>query len=185
MWDGMNEFMGPVAAPSQALFSIISSLDFRPLTIISAVLDSSYLFALLLVAIVVAVALKAKDKKIGWRQAKFALVCMLLAFVIGYALKEITKVERPCASAQAKIPCRQDYSLPSLHAATAFALSLAYLGDRRHKRLFFILLAFAIFVSFSRVYLGMHSTIDVVAGFGIAGLAYAGALWLEGRGKRK
>ena len=73
-----------------------------------------------------------------------------------------------------KIPCPQDYALPSTHAAAAFALAVSLLGTS----LYFPALFFALFVSFSRIYIGVHTLADVSGGLAIALLAYYATLVL-------
>ena len=68
------------------------------------------------------------------------------------------------------------YSLPSGHAATAFAgaVALSYLW-RRAAPLFFLLAAA---IAYSRVYVGVHYPGDVLLGAAIG--AAVGAAWVYG-----
>ncbi len=66
-------------------------------------------------------------------------------------------------------------SMPSTHAATAFAAALAV--GLVHPRLRWPLLALAALIAFSRVWLGVHYPTDVIAGAAL-GAAIALGLWL-------
>ena len=106
-----------------------------------------------------------------------------LVFVIGvgcssllsYLLKDIFARTRPIASLTSAI----GYSFPSGHATTsaAFFLLMIYFFKNRFKskffRALFIILNVFFFalVGFSRIYLNMHWTSDVIGGFSL------GLLW--------
>lgn len=63
---------------------------------------------------------------------------------------------------QALLPNESGYSFPSGHSALTFAVATTvYL---HHKRLGIYLYAFALVVAISRVYVGVHYPIDILAG---------------------
>lgn len=95
-------------------------------------------------------------------------IALLLVFAANGALKEAYKVQRPCAEAPSKVPCPADYAFPSGHAMEFFAFAAAALGTS----LFLPYLALALFVSFSRLYLGVHVLNDVIAGALLGVLLY-------------
>ena len=114
-------------------------------------------------------------------------VCGLTAVVLAAALVDLVKglVDRvrppladPSITALVNVP--DSASFPSGHTATAFAAAVAV--GALHPRLRVPLIALAAFVGVSRVYLGVHFWVDVLAGaaLGIAvGLAAAAAVrWL-------
>lgn len=69
-------------------------------------------------------------------------------------------------------------SFPSGHAASAFALASVIAFTLKNKRLGIILLFTAIFVGYSRIYIGQHFLIDVIAG-SIIGVISGIICWLS------
>jgi undecaprenyl-diphosphatase len=90
--------------------------------------------------------------------------CVWTADLIVLAVKGLAERPRPSVAVPEAHPLMGagGYSMPSGHAATAFAgaVALAYLWRRGAP--FFLLLAAAI--AFSRVYVGVHYPGDVLAG---------------------
>ena len=109
------------------------------------------------------------------KRIPFIAAAVIIAFLLGFGLKPLIAEARPCVSAPGKVACPQDYSLPSLHSLLAFTLAVSALGNRS----FAIYLLYALFVAFSRVYLGVHSASDVMAGLALAFFAcvLAELLW--------
>jgi sphingosine-1-phosphate phosphatase 1 len=91
---------------------------------------------------------------------------------IGQALKEFFLEERPKYPAlQMQKKWSNEYSLPSTHAMSSpsIAITIMYFAVDRYE-INFYLAAFLAFiwimvVSWSRVYLGMHSVLDLLMGF--------------------
>ncbi|MCS7093241.1 MAG: phosphatase PAP2 family protein [Patescibacteria group bacterium] len=73
-----------------------------------------------------------------------------------------------------------DYSFPSSHATIAFSLaSILSFFDKKRKTLYFLL---ALGIGYSRVYLGVHYVLDVVAGavYGLAISFFIKKLFVHG-----
>jgi undecaprenyl-diphosphatase len=79
---------------------------------------------------------------------------------------------RPCRDGDALLPCPDSPSLPSNHAAAAFA---AAAGLAARDRSLAMLFAPAALVAWSRVRAGVHTPGDVAAG-GLLGVAVAGSV---------
>lgn len=93
-----------------------------------------------------------------------AILSVTLSLVIVFGLKNLFMVERPCIPCLGEIDCNPycetDSSFPSGHAAIAFAgFGSIFLVFRRKP-----VLILPIIVAMSRVLLGVHTAIDVVAG---------------------
>lgn len=85
------------------------------------------------------------------------IVLSILVFV-NVVLKNIFHRARPISH----FFCSNDYSLPSGHAAGAFAAAYIFSHfDRERAWLYYII---AVSISFSRIYLGCHYLLDVVIG---------------------
>jgi undecaprenyl-diphosphatase len=116
---------------------------------------------------------------------------LLLADGTSHALKEITGRERPCNSFQdvhILVGCSGSFSFPSGHASNSFAFAIPFLLMTR-DRLRYVFLGIAVFVSLSRVFVGVHYPSDVMGGV-IVGVFSAAAMvslyrWAEGRFRGK
>ncbi len=107
-------------------------------------------------------------------RAALSAMALLLAFLLAAASKEYFAIPRPCATGAviSLVPCPAEFSFPSVHTAVAFALALPFIGTAA----FFPLLAFAIIVAFSRLYLGVHTPYDIAGGLALAVLCF-GISW--------
>jgi len=136
------------------------SINNELLTQVSLLLNNNIVFTLLIVAIVL-VAERRNPKRIKIFSALF------LAFVLSLALKSLFEVERPCIPFEFDY-CPPDYSFPSLHAAIAFTLMISFLN----KKNYWLFMIFALFISFSRMVIAVHTFKDVVAALPIALVSY-------------
>jgi len=96
-------------------------------------------------------------------------------------LKKATGRKRPCAIAPhcwATLLPPDQFSFPSGHTITAFAVSLAL--SHFYPELATGLLFCALSIAASRILLGMHFLSDVVAGAAIGATMAAGAVWVVG-----
>ncbi len=106
-------------------------------------------------------------------------IIMLLALTVGTAdstsshlIKKSVKRLRPCkVLEQSKdfnllVRCGSGYSFPSSHAANHFAMALAliFLIGKKYKWVKIPLLLWALAISFSQIYVGVHYPLDAIAG---------------------
>ncbi|MFH1454859.1 MAG: phosphatase PAP2 family protein [bacterium] len=100
-----------------------------------------------------------------------------LGALLPWAIKLLTQIERP------SLLLEQDFSFPSSHAtiATVFLFSSIFLLTPIMKKGFsknvFTLVTFVIFpiVAFSRIYLSVHWTSDVIAGIILGSICFLSA----------
>ena len=101
----------------------------------------------------------------GTKKTSRILYSLALATLIGLLAKEAFSHDRPCAGEEW---CPGGYSFPSTHAVTAFTLMTAFLRKKQYP----VYLLFALFVSFSRINIGVHVFQDIVAALPIALISY-------------
>jgi len=123
---------------------------------------SSILIWILIIGIVLLLE-ERKNPGINKRDKKFIFlfsISFLLTFLLAdIVLKNIFLRPRPMLS---DFICPSDFSFPSAHAATAFAAAGILAHFDKKRRWFYY--SVAIFISYSRIYLGCHYLFDVVAG---------------------
>jgi len=143
-----------------AITALVHTLNSGWLGAISSFIDNDLIYAaMLLIAILLG---ERKPEKL----VKIFFV-LVLVFFVSYGIKGLFAVERPCVSLSLDY-CPHDYSFPSLHAATAFAVMIPFLN----KRSFWLYFLFAVFVSFTRLVLAVHGFRDIAAALVIALVVY-------------
>ena len=128
-------------------------------------------FAIFTLSLILALTLIYKEEK----RLPFLACTVVVALLLGFGFKAFLQVERPCVQAPGKVECPSDFSLPSLHALLAFTICTVAVGSRSFP--FYLL--YAVFISFSRVYLGVHTIPQVMAGLALAFFAcvFTEMLW--------
>lgn len=126
-------------------------------TPIALLIDNPLIFSIL----VITLAYLSSEKK---RPFQYLLYAMSTALILSMILKPLFLVQRPCHLLDSPAYCLPDFSLPSTHAAVAFSLAISLLSTKR----FPYALLFASLISYSRVFLGVHSTFDVLASISVA-----------------
>lgn len=156
------------------IYSAIVALHRGPLTnimlAISGVLDPFLLFFVSVLFFIILMILKKRPL------AYFFLLAMVFGVGSALLLKEMFAVVRPVSDLSSAI----GWSFPSGHATggAIFFLTLLYtveekISDRALETLFAIVSITLVLLSgFSRIYLGVHWTTDVLAGFSL-GLFWA------------
>ncbi len=108
-----------------------------------------------------------RDKNLALRALLLGIASVLLTDWAANSLKEAIARIRPCAAyadARVLVGCGKSFSLPSNHAANAFALVVPFVVLYRKSVIMGAFLAIAIVVGFSRVYVGVHYPADVIVG---------------------
>ncbi len=157
------------------LTSSIAQMNVPEITLVAALLDNELtMVAATFVLVLLTERRKKKIMKIG-----FAAV---LAFVLSMGVKYALHVERPCVAVPSKVACPDSYSFPSGHTIVAFTVMLAFLN----KPTFVVYFLYAIFIAFTRIYLGVHSFEDVAGSVALAPFVYyvADLAWKKIEGRR-
>lgn len=134
--------------------------------------------SILIWAIIIVVAIILEEKKnpgLSKHDKKFIFLFFIsfltTALLTTYVLKGVFRRPRPAFRtnySQFKIKpvitsaCPVDFSFPSGHAATAFAAATVLTAfNKKRKWLFYLT---AVLISYSRIYLGCHYFLDILAG---------------------
>ncbi len=107
-----------------------------------------------------------KDRKNASIVIMIALVSVLISDWSANALKYFFERIRPCNefdSIRVLVGCGRSFSMPSNHAANAFAFAMPFYILFKH-RLRYAFVIVALLVCFSRVYVGVHYPSDVIVG---------------------
>ncbi|XP_014674948.1 PREDICTED: sphingosine-1-phosphate phosphatase 1-like [Priapulus caudatus] len=111
----------------------------------------------------------------GYVGRRIVLVWALSMF-IGQAIKDVVRWPRPAAPPVAQLERRYalEYGMPSTHAMVGFTVPFAvvvFTHDRYEYALIYAVVfatAWCALVALSRLYMGMHSALDVIAGLLLA-----------------
>ncbi|HIH43126.1 TPA: phosphatase PAP2 family protein [Candidatus Woesearchaeota archaeon] len=140
----------------------ITSIQTQALTVVMKLIThAGNIVSILLIALIIYLSFKEKRKHL-----KTALLGIIASAAITYLLKLAIARPRPFESLQiaALVQESSKTSFPSGHATTAFALFASINRHFTPKVTKYSFLAFAILVSFSRLYLGVHYLSDIIFG---------------------
>ncbi len=127
---------------------------------------------------------------LGWSIAPEVCLLVILSwmvtFYVGHALKDYFQLPRPFL-VDKDVVCLEDhfsaeFGMPSTHAQAVWAIPPTVLLSQPPSALLFwalVAVAYAGVVSFSRLYLGVHSLLDVLAGASL-GIATCAAVLVAG-----
>ncbi len=96
------------------------------------------------------------EEKINKKFILYFFIALGITSIIVFGLKNTVRRARPTTV------CEKDFSFPSGHAATAFAAATVLIFFDKKRRWFYYLVA--VLISYSRIYLGCHYFLDVIAG---------------------
>lgn len=107
------------------------------------------------------------------------LLAIAIADASGHIIKELVMRQRPCNAldnVHLLVGCGKSYSMPSNHAANAFAFAMTFWFMLR-SRLSLLFLIPAALIGISRVFVGVHYPSDVLVGALVGtGAAYGAAM---------
>ena len=144
-----------------------SQLNIPLLTFIAQLIDNDLVF-LVLVLVIAFIAEQGKKRN-------RLVLTLVLVYILSTGVKYLVHEARPCLIIPSKIECPGSYSFPSSNAAVAFALA-AGLWKKPNGWIYTL---FAVFVAFTRIYLGVHTFFDVFGGMilGVAGYLVLEMAW--------
>lgn len=180
----------------ERLFILLNTLPHPPLV------DQIFLFfsfyPLVIWVLVGLVVVFVEEKKEPWFVVRLLLALLFAGTLASVIIKPLVGRPRPdithgtqvilVPEKAAAIPANNDFAFPSGHAAIAFAGAYILTREETHSRhskkhsqegkrsLKLLFLGFAILTAFSRIYLGKHYPLDVVAG-GALGWSMGWAAW--------
>ena len=164
-----------LAGIDQALFLFINVYLANPVTdVIMPVVTSDMLLRVMYGA-GVAILLWRGDRRLRWLVLFSAVTLLLTDQLSSNLLKELIARPRPChelSQIYLLVNCGAGFSLPSSHAANLFGQAALFSYHVRAARWYLIL--FASLVALSRIFVGVHYPLDVLAG-GMLGLFVGGA----------
>lgn len=141
-----------------SITALALSLDDPILRAVGLFLDNAIAYGIVVVSLLL-LGERRNDKRL-----KIVASLLVAALAVG-AVKYAMAYERPCTGEEW---CPDDYSFPSMHAVVAFALMTGFLNKRSYP----LFLLFALFVSFTRLNLGVHLFRDIAGALPIALISY-------------
>ncbi|MCX7930536.1 MAG: phosphatase PAP2 family protein [Chlorobi bacterium] len=113
-----------------------------------------------------------------WCALALVIVVSLTDLLCNRAIKPWVERPRPChelSGVIVRIPCPEGPSFPSSHALNMAAVAVVF--SRFYRRWSIVWWVAAGVVGFSRVYVGVHYPIDVLAGWLMGAISALGFLW--------
>ena len=164
-----------LAGIDRVLFLFINVYLANPVTdVIMPVVTSDMLLRMMYGA-GVAILLWRGDRRLRWLVLFSAVTLLLTDQLSSNLLKGLIARPRPChelSQFHLLVDCGAGFSLPSSHAANVFGQAALFSYHVRAARWYLIL--FASLVALSRIFVGVHYPLDVLAG-GMLGLFVGGA----------
>ncbi|MEK7543280.1 MAG: phosphatase PAP2 family protein [Patescibacteria group bacterium] len=148
----------------QQIFFIINHLPHTELTNALALAISGIGTAGLIWFLITAILFSKEEHKDHWFFLPFLFAGGTSWALVELILKPLVARVRPTELMGAIIvgPASQDFSMPSGHATIAFAMAVVL--SRKEPKWKWMFFTLAVLISLSRIYLGVHYPLDVVAG---------------------
>ena len=137
---------------------IALSIDNPIIKTVGMLLESSLIYGGLILALLL-LGERRNEKRVK------ILLSLIIAGLAATAIKALIAEARPCAG---ESWCPEGYSFPSMHAVLAFTLMTGFFN----KKSYAFYLFFALFVSFTRLNLGVHIFQDVAGALPVALISY-------------
>ena len=164
----------------ETIVELVQGLRWEPLTVVFVILSGWWMKGL---AFVVLGALgDLRSRRTFPAASSFAAVSVLVGGLLTHVMKDSVDRPRPedaSPALDAAVATPGSPSFPSGHTSTAFAAAVVVAS--LHPRLRWPVLALAALVGLSRIYLGVHFALDVVAGAALGLSVGLVAAWLAKR----
>lgn len=179
--------MNDILALDQQLFLFLNSLHAAWLDPIMIAVSGKLTWIPLYLLIVYLVYRNQQWRGLLWFVVCAGLVVLLADRISVLAFKDIFQRLRPCHEASISdyvyLPSGHKgglYGFVSSHAANTFGIAVLTALFLQKRWATLLLLIWALWVSYSRIYMGVHYPGDVLCG-GILGAGIASAIWLAAR----
>ena len=164
----------------QAILELVQGLRWEPLTVVFVILSGWWMkgFAFVLLGALG----DLRSRRTFPAASGFAAISVLVGGMLTHLMKDSVDRPRPedaSASLDAAVATPGSPSFPSGHTSTAFAAAVVVAS--LHPRLRWPVLGLAGLVGLSRIYLGVHFALDVVAGAALGLSVGLVAAWLARR----
>ncbi len=159
----MAAIFDPLLRADETVLELVQGLRWEPLTLLFVMLSGWWMkgFAFVLIGALG----DLRSRRIVPAASMFAALSVAIGGLLTGLLKDSLERPRPAAASsdiQPAVDTPGSWSFPSGHTSTAFAAAVVVAS--LHPRLRWPVLALATLVGLSRIYLGVHFTIDVIAG---------------------
>ena len=147
----------------ETFLELVEGLRWEPLTVLFVILSGWWMKGL--VFVVVGALGDLRSRRAFPAASSFAAVSVLVGGLLTHLMKDSVDRARPedaSPTLDAAVATPASPSFPSGHTSTAFAAAVVVAS--LHPRLRWPVLGLAALVGVSRIYLGVHFALDVVAG---------------------
>lgn len=144
-------------------------------SVLDAIMIFCAVYLIYILFVIAAICMVYLASKKQWRDLLMISLTLGIAFGVLLLLSAIFTSDRPFVNHASNqlIPHIANQSFPSDHATGSMTVALAILFFTRFKRTGWVLVAFAVAIGVSRIFVGVHYPLDVIGGiltalFGVA-----------------
>ena len=176
----------------QALFLLLNSWHNTYMDLVMSIITNTWAWVPVLVPILIYLTWKRGIAQTLWVLGGIICCVILGENLASTVLKPLVGRLRPCHDESLSflvhtvVGCGGKHAWPSAHATNTFMLTsfvTLLLKLKLQHGLFWILCTYAVLVSYSRIYVGVHYPLDVlsgaVIGFGVAYIVYRGMIFVR------
>ena len=146
---------------NMSLFNTINSLSKNPFISIFSVFLSYILVYLIIISLIIWIIFYQEQIKKLFSTLLIAL-STIVTWLIAEIIKNVSAINRPIIINP--IIVEKGFSFPSVHASLTMVIAVVMLGSL-NKKIGVWLIFFSVLIGISRVVLGVHYPVDVLAGW--------------------